>query len=148
MNVGDVVDDFELDLVTGFKFNLYSALKNGPVILNFIMGTWCPFCTNHLSKIRLWQSKLDKNTTMLIISSEEIETLRDYIKKNPTSYLFATDPNLDVIKMFQTKNMVLPTATPATFLIDQERRLRMLFKGVRTKDSREKLISDICNTCG
>ncbi|MDD4975901.1 MAG: redoxin domain-containing protein [Bacteriovorax sp.] len=47
--------DFRLRMQAGTEFHLYSAIKNGPVVLNFIMGTWCPLCTAHIKRVRDWQ---------------------------------------------------------------------------------------------
>lgn len=144
MKQGDKCQNFELKLVNGLEFDLYQTLKRGPVVLNFIMGTWCPFCTNHLKKIREWQSILGKNVTMLIVSSESQYKLRDWIDNNPTNYLFASDPNSEVIEAFGVKKYLTKMATPETFLIDSEAVIRLVFKQVRTKDSREKLLNNIC----
>ena len=63
MKVNELVPNFEITLSNGTTTELYSLLEKGPVILNFIMGTWCSLCTSHLSRVRSWQNKLNKNVT-------------------------------------------------------------------------------------
>ncbi len=45
LNVGDRVPDLSLvEAVSGDRFTLESALGNGPVVLSFYRGEWCPYC--------------------------------------------------------------------------------------------------------
>lgn len=143
MNQNDIVPNFNVRLVSGLEFELYNSLQKGPVILNFIMGTWCPFCDNHLKKIRTWQEKLGKNTTLLIISSQSLDVLRSYGEKYPTTFLIGSDPDLQVIKAYHTEKLLFPIAKPSTMLIDQDRILKMRFDGVRTDSSRAKMLKKI-----
>lgn len=143
MKRGDIAPNFQLELTNGIQFDLYQTLKQGPVVINFIMGIWCPFCSNHLKKIRDWQDKVGKNVTMLIISSESKEKLKGWIHDNPMSYLFASDPHLSVINLYQAKSLLLPMASPATVLIDTDKSIKIYFNGVRTDRSRSELLEKI-----
>ncbi len=42
--VGDAAPDFGLPSVKGGETRLSDLLRNGPVVLNFYRGGWCPFC--------------------------------------------------------------------------------------------------------
>ena len=55
LNVGDIAVDFTLKNSTGKDVNLYDELKNGPVILTWYRGGWCPYCniTLHYLQERL-----------------------------------------------------------------------------------------------
>ncbi|APU09660.1 peroxiredoxin [Cellulophaga lytica] len=44
VNVGDKVIDFTLKNALGECTNLQSVLDNGPVILTWYRGGWCPYC--------------------------------------------------------------------------------------------------------
>ena len=48
LKIGDIVPDFILPDVDGTSFRLYGALENGPVVLVFYRGGWCPYCNLHL----------------------------------------------------------------------------------------------------
>ena len=37
---------------TGESFDLYTNLRNGPVVLVFYRGKWCPVCNRHMSAFR------------------------------------------------------------------------------------------------
>jgi peroxiredoxin len=60
INVGEKIPNVLITLVDGRKVELSQLLQRGPVILNFIMGTWCPFCDNHLKKVVTGKIRLNK----------------------------------------------------------------------------------------
>ncbi len=51
-NVGDNAPDFELKNASGKKVSLYELLKNGPVVLTWYRGGWCPYCNITLSALQ------------------------------------------------------------------------------------------------
>ena len=42
---GDIATDFTLPNAIGEATQLYKLLEQGPVVLNFYRGGWCPFCS-------------------------------------------------------------------------------------------------------
>ena len=48
INVGDKAPDFSLPDVHGKQTRLSDLLKEGPVVINFYRGGWCPFCSLEL----------------------------------------------------------------------------------------------------
>ena len=48
LNVGDRAPDFALPGVHGQTIRLSSLLEEGPVVLTFYRGTWCPYCNTQL----------------------------------------------------------------------------------------------------
>lgn len=48
INVGDKAPDFSLPNVHGNAVKLYDLLKEGPVVINYYRGGWCPFCSLEL----------------------------------------------------------------------------------------------------
>lgn len=57
--VGAKVPDFSLPAATGTKVSLSSLLGEGPVVLAFYRGGWCPYCSIEL---RALQAKLPEIT--------------------------------------------------------------------------------------
>lgn len=135
--------NFKTQLVTGVEFDLYNTLKSGPVVLNFIFGTWCPFCDTQLKKIRDWQEKMNKNITMLIVSSEPKDKIREWLNENHSNYIFASDPNFEVIELYSMKHWMMNSAKPATMLIDSDKTIRFIFDGIRTDKARKMLLDKI-----
>jgi peroxiredoxin len=52
INVDDSIPDFTLPDATGKSVQLYDRLNNGPVVLSFYRGGWCPFCNLELQALQ------------------------------------------------------------------------------------------------
>ena len=52
IGVGDEAPDFSLPGVRGDAFNLRTRLEQGPVVLSFYRGSWCPFCNLELNALQ------------------------------------------------------------------------------------------------
>lgn len=48
LDVGDVAPDFTLNNASGNSISLYDELENGPVVLFWYRGGWCPYCNLNL----------------------------------------------------------------------------------------------------
>jgi peroxiredoxin len=48
LKVGDKAPDFELPNASGKPVQLSALLENGPVVVTWYRGAWCPFCNNAL----------------------------------------------------------------------------------------------------
>src|SRR5205823_3894613 len=48
LRLGDVAPDFALPDASGKRVQLSDVLKQGPVVLSFYRGEWCPYCNLHL----------------------------------------------------------------------------------------------------
>ena len=44
LKVGDKLPNFELKNVIGEKIQAYDLLANGPLVITFYRGEWCPYC--------------------------------------------------------------------------------------------------------
>jgi peroxiredoxin len=52
ITTGDIAPDFTLPGATGAAVNLRNKLNEGPVILSFYRGGWCPFCNLELQALQ------------------------------------------------------------------------------------------------
>jgi peroxiredoxin len=50
--VGEIAPDFTLPGATGELINLHNKLNEGPVVLSFYRGGWCPFCNLELQALQ------------------------------------------------------------------------------------------------
>ena len=71
LKVGDQAPDFELPNATGKTVRLSQLLAQGPVVINFYRGEWCPYCNLEL---RAFQNLLPEfkaaGATLVAISPE------------------------------------------------------------------------------
>ena len=146
LEAGSKAPDFEFILTSEQRLSLLSLLKRTHVLLNFIKGTWCPFCQQHMSQLRNWQKKLEGsyNTTILVLSNEPSEILRAWAKDNKVIYLLGSVQNsAEVFKKYGVSVGAEPFARPAVFLIDPLSNIRMAFDGTRGKELQAQ-----CLKCG
>lgn len=71
LNVGQKAPNFTLNNATNKPVSLYDELKNGPVILTWYRGGWCPYCniTLHYLQEKLPEFK-KAGATLLALSPE------------------------------------------------------------------------------
>jgi len=50
--IGEIAPNFTLPGATGELVNLHSKLNEGPVVLSFYRGGWCPFCNLELQALQ------------------------------------------------------------------------------------------------
>ena len=84
--------DFELPNVKGEKVKLSDKLKNGPIVLTFYRGGWCPYCNLQL---KAYQDNLDAfkkaGGQLIAVSPESIESANTTVKKHELQFEILTD---------------------------------------------------------
>lgn len=157
LKVGQKAPDFVLPDAYGKKVSLYSQLKNGPVILTFYRGAWCPFCNIELHALKqsmpwfkkynaqviaVTPQKPDKSLSQIKKAKYPFKILSDLDSKVMKAYklYFRIDPalvvlykkhGLDVESYNGKGRTVLPV--PGTFVIDQKGIIQAAFSNVDYK---------------
>ncbi len=146
--VGAEVKNFKAIDQFGKKFKLSKALKQGPVIIVFYRGQWCPVCNKHLSELQDSLSLLQAaGATVVAVSPEKPEYLNKMAAKTKASFTLLYDkdykignafdvifqPEKKVIDLYNTRldakleeshsdnSGRLPV--PATFIIDRNNKV-------------------------
>lgn len=71
IQAGDEAPDFHLPSATGKSISLRGQLADGPVILSFFRGAWCPFCRAELHALVKAADAVKANgATMIAISPQ------------------------------------------------------------------------------
>lgn len=151
LTVGDVAPDFTLPDATGQSVSLSELLKQGPVVINFYRGEWCPYCNLEL---RAFQNLLPEfkqaGANLVAISPElpdhslsvtekhslDFSVLSDVGNKVSRQYglVFVLDKSLQPI--YKNFGIDIPENNgddsyelpmPATYVIDQSNRIRYAF---------------------
>lgn len=131
---GSTIQNVQLNLSNKRTIEIDQILKNGPVVLVFIRGTWCPFCRMHLGRLRNWVERLKhRKATIIVVSSESVEKINLWLAENPVTYLFASDEELLLSNYFGVHIDPNDYANAATFLIDSNRTIRVAYKGRRNQ---------------
>lgn len=89
---GDAAPSFTLPDHQGNTVNLADLLANGPVLINFYRGEWCPYCNLEL---RAYQSQLDRiqkaTASLIAISPMLPDNSLDIAQKNQLAFPVLSD---------------------------------------------------------
>ena len=144
INVGDYVPDFKLPNASGDIISFNDLLKDGPVVINFYRGGWCPFCNLEFKALHDHLAEIEGHGARLIgIAPETPETTQDTIENHGLRFEVLCDQGNQLADRFgllmvvdeamrplyQKWGIDLPAANgddsfalpvPATYVIDAE----------------------------
>jgi peroxiredoxin len=99
LSAGDIAPDFTGYDQTGKQVTLKKNLENGPVVLFFYRGNWCPVCNKYLKN---YQDSLriitDQGFNLIAITPESIENVEQTVKINKLSYTVIYDCQEQIMK--------------------------------------------------
>jgi peroxiredoxin len=76
------------------RISLNDQLQNGPVVLVFYRGQWCPHCNRHMSNIQdSLQMILDAGASVIAITPEKGEKIEKTMEKSGASFSIVYDEN-------------------------------------------------------
>ena len=148
---GDIAPDFTLPNARGEQVSLYACLENGPVVLTFYRGGWCPYCNMQLRAYQRLLPELGSlGATLIAISPEPPDTSLSTTEKNELEFEVLSDINSDAGRayrlMFELSDELQAFYTemgndlskrnadgewhlplPATYVIDTNKRITLAF---------------------
>ncbi|WP_248928549.1 peroxiredoxin-like family protein [Paenibacillus hamazuiensis] len=148
---GAQAPNFTLTNPLGEQISLYDELAQGPVVLIFYRGSWCPFCNIQLRAYQQFLPEIDKLGCRLIaISPQSPDNSLSQKEKEGLTFQVLSDPNghveesynllyelpdylqhtykklgRDFAEFNNTDRWILPV--PATFIIDKEGVVRLAY---------------------
>lgn len=97
--VGEKIENFELINVKGNKVSLANALKDGPAVISFYRGGWCPYCNMEL---RALQARLPEikalGAQLLAISPQIPDKSLTTVEKNELEFEVLSDAGNEVAR--------------------------------------------------
>ena len=109
LKVGQKMPDFTLPDANGKNLNLKTLLKNGPVILIFYRGSWCPYCNAQLSNYQQHLGDFkSKGANLVAISPEKPDLAVLMAEKKKLEFPILTDKNNTLAKKFGLVFAVTP----------------------------------------
>ncbi len=101
IKVGDRVENVTLNMPRLGRVDLYALLNEGPVVLNFFRGGWCPYCNLELRALHHARPEIERQGGQLIaITPERPESIARTVRKNEIDYPVAHDANSGVACQF------------------------------------------------
>lgn len=99
--VGAKAPDFTAIDQFGKTISLNESLKNGPVVVVFYRGYWCPNCMRALKSIQDSLVELSfKKATVIAISPEAKEGIAKSAKISKATYSLVSDEGLKILKAY------------------------------------------------
>jgi len=95
---GSLAPDFDLYDQNNKQFKLSEAVKNGPVVLVFFRGYWCPICSRHMEAFSEGLDDVKAKGAQVVFVSPQIESYRDTTVENS---------KLDVIFLSDSKDQLM-----------------------------------------
>ncbi len=146
---GQLAPDFTLPSSDGGSVRLQERLKQGPVILAFYRGGWCPYCNLQLRAYqREFERILELGASIIAVSPQTPDASRETSEKNAVHFDVLSDVGSHIAQsyglsfklpdylqeVYKARNIALPKFNgtedwllpiPATFVIDRDARIAM-----------------------
>ncbi|MEV6280480.1 peroxiredoxin-like family protein [Nocardia sp. NPDC051832] len=104
---GTRAPDFTLLDATGRKFALATALADGPVVLTFYRGGWCPFCNLQLHLLQAALPQFRSHGGRLVaISPESPDDSLTTAEKHALEFDVLSDPDLATARAYGLEYVV------------------------------------------
>ncbi|SHH89267.1 peroxiredoxin-like family protein [Clostridium grantii] len=99
--VGDKIPNFTLGNANGEEINIYDCLAEGPMVISFYRGAWCPYCNLELKAYKdiLPQIK-ELGANLVAISPELPDNSFSLIEKHELGFEILSDLENVVAKKF------------------------------------------------
>ncbi|WP_158937323.1 peroxiredoxin-like family protein [Burkholderia sp. S171] len=171
LKAGDRIPDFILPDSRGNLVNVRALLDNGPVVLSFFRGSWCPYCNIELRALQQASPQIAELGATIVAVSPEYPDMRvtpddaipltfpllfDFGNKVARLFGIVYEMPEDLLDVYRQRGHDLEIvngslgsntlALPATFVIDQSRTIRLAF--VDEDYSRRLAIDDILVALG
>ncbi|WP_426415651.1 peroxiredoxin-like family protein [Aestuariirhabdus sp. LZHN29] len=99
--IGDSLPDVTLPNAKGEQVRLYDLLKNGPIVLNFYRGGWCPYCNLELAALQAALPALKaKGAQLVAISPQTPDSSLSTAEKNALEFEVLSDAGNRVADQF------------------------------------------------
>lgn len=90
--VGDEAPNFTLPNATGGEVELANALAEGPVVLTFYRGTWCPYCNTELRDLQAVLPDIEAaGASLIAISPQQPDSSLSMQEKHSLTFPVLSD---------------------------------------------------------
>ena len=125
LEVGSRAPEFVLPNDEGVDVSLTDLLANGPLILYFYPADFTPGCTKEACSIRDIHNDIQSVGLQVVgISPQDEDSHRRFREKHDLPFNLLSDPEKVAIKMYDVDGPFGVGVRRATFLINQDRKIR------------------------
>jgi peroxiredoxin len=99
--VGAPMPPFALEDAHGKSVSSKELLSQGPLVVIFYRGAWCPFCNLYLSSVQKYLPQIEaQGATLVAISGEKPDRSLNVEQTNALSFPILSDPELTAARDF------------------------------------------------
>ncbi|MEM9081633.1 MAG: peroxiredoxin-like family protein [Verrucomicrobiota bacterium] len=110
--IGDLAPNFTLKNHQGTEVSLANLLKDGPVLLTWYRGGWCPYCNIALAALQKELPAIKKaGATLVALTPELPDKSAATIEKGSLQFHVLTDLNHQIAKEYGLLFKLTPTVT-------------------------------------
>ena len=111
--VGQAAPNFKLPNVTGHQIELQALLQQGPVVISFYRGQWCPYCNLELRALQQVLPEIQAlGATLVAISPQTPDHSLSTVEKNELTFEVLSDVGNQVARdyglVFQLPEQLRP----------------------------------------
>ncbi|MGE6630685.1 peroxiredoxin family protein [Bacillus sp. NPDC077027] len=102
--LGDKMPDFSLPAVNGERIEFFKHQQSHDSwhLIIFFRGAWCPVCVEELKELEKQQTYFqDKNIHLMAISTDQLDNLKEFAKKEGLSFPIMADEELTSLKAYE-----------------------------------------------
>ncbi len=101
LRVGATAPDFSLINAQGQPVQLKALLKQGPVILTFYRGNWCPYCNTAMGDLaKAWPAIQKQGAQLIAISPQTQAKTKEMQGKYKLGFQVTSDPSNRVARQY------------------------------------------------
>lgn len=101
LNVGDQAPDFTALTYENQSVTLSDYYKNGPVVLIFYRGAWCPYCNVHLKSFQGRISDFENlGAKIVAVSVDKPEYVKKTVQQEGLSFDVVSDAEGDILHAY------------------------------------------------
>ena len=113
--VGEQASLFSLPDATGQMVELAARLEQGPVVLSFYRGEWCPFCNLELRALQAALPRLRaRGASLIAISPQSPDHSLSITEKAGLTFDVLSDARQQVIRAYRCSSPSRPTSKTST----------------------------------
>ncbi len=126
LKIGDKAPLFEAMTDSDTKISLDDLIGKSNIILYFYPKDMTPGCTAEACGFRdNWDRIVSLGATVLGVSSQSLESHREFKQKNNLPFPLLSDSNNEIRKLYGVTGFVIPPRV--TFVIDKRGIIRLIF---------------------
>ncbi len=153
--IGQRAPDFAVVDQYGAPFTLRDLLGEGPLVLVFYRGHWCPFCRRHMTKLQGNLGRIrERGARLAALAIDQPKLSRRLADDLGLEFTLLCNPDSSVIEDYGIANRLLGVQSgiphPSVFIIDGDGivRFREVRHNYRRRTTSHRILKELDKVAG